>query len=279
MDSSIYSTTALDFLPLWGVFTVTSIIIVIAIETGYALGKRRQRRLKDGEQLSLGGGVAATLGLLAFMLAFTFSSGTSRWDTKKELILAESNALATAFLRADLLPEPYRGQARNILAEYTDQRIAARRTMLGLDSSGQLAAFTDHVGEKIGESKDLQVRLWQVAVGAAEAQPSPITALFINAVNEVLDLHQMRVTVTFQQRMPKVFWMTLYVLAVLAMGMAGYEAGATKGARALVGWVIALAFASVILLVVALDRPQVASVSYAPMLEVQTDMHKVLGRP
>ena len=89
----------------------------------------------------------------------------------------------------------------------------------------------------------------------------------------------MRVTVTFQQRMPKVFWMTLYILAILAMGMAGYEAGATKGARAGVGWVIAFAFACVILLVVALDRPQVASVSYAPLLEVQSDMRASLGRP
>lgn len=279
MSAALYSTSGLDFMPLWGIFILSALLIGLSIEVGYALGLRKHQRLKEGESMSLGGGIAATLGLLAFMLAFTFSSGTNRWDTKKELILAESNAIGTAFLRADLLPEPLAQQARELLLDYLGQRVGAREDLLAMGAGTSIDVFTEHIDEKIGESKNQQEDLWAVAVAAAEAQPSPITALFVNSINEVLDLHQMRVTVTFQQRMPRVFWFTLYCLAVLAMGLAGYEAGAQKGARTLFGWAVALAFSTVILLVVALDRPQISSVNYAPLQELQSDMQKAMGIP
>jgi len=48
--------------------------------------------------------IAAILGLLAFRLAFTFGVAASRFDTRRELVLDEANAIGTTFLRAALLP-------------------------------------------------------------------------------------------------------------------------------------------------------------------------------
>jgi hypothetical protein len=70
--------------------------------------------------------------------------------------------------------------------------------------------------------------------------------------------------------MPLVFWLTLYALAMLAMGLSGYDAGLARGGRTRAPWVVALAFSSVLLLIVALDRPQTSGVDLAPLM----DLHK-----
>ena len=75
-------------------------------------------RLTGGEKIQTGPVVAASLGLLAFMLAFTFGAVTKRYDDRKQLVLDEANAIGTACLRADLLPEPDRDSVRRLLYDY-----------------------------------------------------------------------------------------------------------------------------------------------------------------
>ena len=269
-------TTALDFIPLWGIFLASTVLIVVAVETGFALGRRKLAKIKDGAPLHTGSAVAATLGLLAFMLAFTFGAGTSRLDHKRQLVLQETNAIATAFLRAELLPEPHNINSQDLLSRYIDHRldmIEELHTMYGAKSKNQL---TQLLIKGIAETKDFHSKMWAEAVEVAKLQPTPITALFISAVNQVLDLHQERITVAVQQRMRMAFWIALYCLATLAMGLTGYDAGVSHSRRNLSGWVVALAFSTVIVLVVGLDRPQTSAVEQTPLQELQRDMHAVL---
>jgi hypothetical protein len=42
---------------------------------------------------------AAVFALLGLLLGFSFSGGTSRMDTKRQLIVQEANAIGTAYLR------------------------------------------------------------------------------------------------------------------------------------------------------------------------------------
>ena len=67
--------------------------------------------------------VSAVLGLLALLLAFTFSLATDRFEARRVLVLEESNAIGTAFLRTQLLGEPHRARLSQLLIEYTDNRI------------------------------------------------------------------------------------------------------------------------------------------------------------
>jgi hypothetical protein len=68
--------------------------------------------------------VTATLGLLAFILAFTFGLAATRYDTKRQLLIDEANAVGTTYLRAAILPE--RGEEiRALLRDYVDARIQA----------------------------------------------------------------------------------------------------------------------------------------------------------
>ena len=87
--------TLFDNLPLWGMFASILVVILVAVEVGYLLGKLRRERPKQEKEGSVSAMVGATLGLLAFMLAFTFGLAASRFDARRLALVDESNAVAT----------------------------------------------------------------------------------------------------------------------------------------------------------------------------------------
>jgi hypothetical protein len=109
--------------------------------------------------------IAAILGLLAFLLAFTFGMAASRFDTRRELVLDEANAIGTTYLRAALLPEPHRTEIRSLLRDYVDLRLQAAQPEMTVPA--------------LAGSEELQGRLWAQAVIVGEKNPTPITGLFI----------------------------------------------------------------------------------------------------
>ena len=115
----------LDVLPLWAVVGTTLVVILLAVEGGFLFGKWRQRRGAHERETPVGEIVAAVLGLLAFLLTFTFGMAAARFDTRRELVLEEANAIGTTYLRAALVPEPQRTEIRTLLRDYVDLRLEA----------------------------------------------------------------------------------------------------------------------------------------------------------
>lgn len=107
-----------DSVPLWGVFLFTALTVLISIEGGYRLALFRKKRSPGEVEGPLGSVVGGTLGLLGFLLAFTFGLAASRLDTRRELLLQEVNAIGTTYLRADLVPESNRLEIKKRLREY-----------------------------------------------------------------------------------------------------------------------------------------------------------------
>ena len=114
-------------LPLWIILVGTVAIVLLSIKAGIYIARFRRRRSGDEEEASLGTVIGATLGLLAFILAFTFGLTTSRFDSRKQLLLEEVNAIETTFLRAGLIPEPHRSEVRRLLRKYVDIRVDLAR--------------------------------------------------------------------------------------------------------------------------------------------------------
>ena len=113
-----------DDVPLWGIFLATIVLVMFAIGAGFLVGRRRRPR-EDGKSDSSGVIVGAAMGLLAFMLGFTFNAAAVRYDARKNLVMEEVNAIGTTWLRAGLLPEPYRADIRGLLREYVNLRARA----------------------------------------------------------------------------------------------------------------------------------------------------------
>jgi hypothetical protein len=121
----------LDAFPLWGLFTVTIVVILLAIEGGYRLGRWRSHRTDQEKETPVGAAVAAGLGLLALLVAFTFGLAASRFEARREVLLDEVNAIGTAYLRAGLLPEPPLRPGRGRLREAGRSRRPRRGLMSG----------------------------------------------------------------------------------------------------------------------------------------------------
>src|SRR3954463_6642363 len=151
----------LDTLPLWAVFVVTLVLILLSVEAGHRLA-RYQRRRSEGEKESSVGSMAgstgamvgAMLGLLAFMLAFTFGLAGSFFQTRREVALSEANAIGTTYLRAAMLPESIGTEARKLLREYVALRLEAAKGI--------------NVDQAVSKSEELHGRLWSQAVAASE---------------------------------------------------------------------------------------------------------------
>src|SRR5205085_8803080 len=94
-------------------------------ECGYRLGHRIEG-IEDEQDTPLDEMVVATLGLLAFLLAFTFGLAATRYDTRRQLLLDEANAAGTTYLRAAMLPEGG-AEIRSLLRQYVDIRLDAAR--------------------------------------------------------------------------------------------------------------------------------------------------------
>src|SRR4030081_178572 len=166
-------TEVLDSFPLWTLLPVTVLVALVSIEFGYRVARYRRQRSEEETESSVGAMVGATLGLLAFMLAFTFGLAGSRFEDRRQVILSEANAIGTTYLRAAMLPEPIATETRNLLREYVDVRLEAVK-------SGSIE-------KAISKSGELHDRLWAEALAAVEKDRSPVTALFVQSLNEVID--------------------------------------------------------------------------------------------
>ena len=108
---------------------IAAILLVIAlaaIEIGFRFGRRSQgAALDDDSKAHINATQASTLGILALLLAFTFSLSLQRFDTRSDAMVDEANAIGTAYLRAQMLPAPLRDETRASLRDYVDVRVQA----------------------------------------------------------------------------------------------------------------------------------------------------------
>ena len=158
-------------------------------------------------------------------------------------MLDETNALGTTYLRAGLLPEPQRTEVRDLLRAYVDVRLG------DVPPAEQQRA--------IARLEDLQGRLWARAVAVGEQSPNSIVVgLFIESLNEMIDLHAKRVTLDLRNRIPGIIWATLYFVAILGMAVLGYHSGLAAPRRSLAILPLILTFSAVMWLIADLDRPR-----------------------
>jgi len=227
----------LSSLPLWAVFVLTTVLFFVGYEAGHVAGRRRRSRGAE-EKEELGSLVGAMLGLLGFIIAITFGSQLARYDAAKGLLLDEATAIYTTFLRADMLPDAARDETRELLYRYTRARSDTNRD----------------VTERIREAERFQGELWRIAISASPGIPEQFPQeVYFDSLNEVIALHEKRVTVGISHRMPATFWIVLYVLAVLSFVVTGYHGGVSSGSRSPIRPIAVLGFAVLVMLVADLD--------------------------
>jgi hypothetical protein len=176
-------------------------------------------------------------------------------------ILEEANAIGTAYLRSKLLPEPERAQIARLLREYAEVRVHATEE--------------GRTQEAIVRSEALHTQLWTQAAAAVEKDShSIVVGIFIQSLNEVIDLHSKRVLVGIRSRIPLVIWIGLFGLALLGMAAVGYQNALSGTRRSPAMLALVLSFSVVLLLIADLDRGQegLLRISQQALVDLQKSM-------
>jgi hypothetical protein len=246
----------LDQAPVWLIYLGTVSWLLAGNELGYRLGQRRRANTPDGDKAPASAIMGSTLGLLAFMLAFTFGMSSSRFDARKQLVLDEASAVLRAYQRAQLLPEPQRGESSRLLREYVELRT-------GITPHRPVA----EIQPLLARSEAVQDALWREA---AALPPSPGLNTFVQSLSELTDLQMKRVRAAVWNRLPPVIVATLYGIAFLGLSAMGYGAGLAGSRTATPSLMLILTFSAIIALIVDLERPrqQLFEVTQEPMADV-----------
>ena len=203
--------------------------MVVLLELGRRLGRRRRGTDEDGVRAGLGAVEGAVFALLGLLIAFTFSGAAARFDTRRLQIVDEANAIGTAWLRLDLLPAAAQPELRELFRRYLDLRLNAYQKFPDVEA----------VRAELARATALQGEIWTRAVAGAQQTPNAVVAQLIPALNEMFDIASSR-TAAPRMHPPAIVFIMLGALALLSSLLAGHAMAGEKTWS----WLHAVAFAA-----------------------------------
>ena len=195
------------------VFVVSLAVLWLAAQAGVFF-RRHLRPLEEDEWKDLETVLAGTLTLLGLLIAFSFSMAISRYDQRKNLEAEEANAIGTEYVRSDLLPPPDAEKAHALLREYLEQRVLFYET--GDSRQRQILQIDVNTNR-------LETELWSVARDSAGKQPTPIQALVVGGMNDVLNARGYT-QAAWWNRVPVAAWSLMVSIAIFCNYLIGYTA-------------------------------------------------------
>lgn len=196
---------AASFLALW-------------FSTWIGTSVRDRRNLEEDERQDFGVILAAALTLLGLIIGFTFSMAISRYDQRRNYEEAEANAIGTEWVRADLLPAADAARVGTLLRKYLDQRVLFYETR-DAQRLQQIDTYTAR----------LETELWSAVRAVAAAQQTPVIALAVSGMNDVLNSHGYT-QAAWWNRIPTAAWVLMAAIAVCCNLLLGYNVRPGKGA-------------------------------------------------
>jgi len=232
-----------------------------AHEIGFRLGSLT-RSTDAAFDRQLGLVRTSTAALVAFLIGFAFSGAASRFINRLDIIVNEANALSTAYLRADTIAEPQRGELKAALKEYT----AGRITLLSPEGRDDIDALLAKVG-------GLHERMWAAAIKATKDN-APLMAVILPPINAVIDLHATHLAMAMRH-LPIPIMMMLLVTVAINVAMIGFGNGRVSRRFSLLDAVFGAVLVAALWMTIDLDYPGmgIIRVSNRPVVEALAAMN------
>jgi len=212
---------------------------------------KRLRGLEEDKRDDFDLVVTATLTLLGLIIGFSFSMAISRYEQRKIYEEAEANAIGTEYVRADLLPAPDAARVRVLLRSYLDQRVLFYETR----DARQLQQID-------ATTAQLQAELWSAARAPAATQPTPVVALAVSGMNDVLN-SQGYTQAAWWNRIPSGAWGLMAAIAICCNLLIGYGARRAEGEGILL-FVLPLVVSISFFLIADIDSPRRGMIRVQP---------------
>jgi hypothetical protein len=207
------------------------VAILLLMEAGRRFGIRWRSRNREDSLGGSGTVEAAVFGLMGLLIAFTFYGAETRFETRRSLIVDEANAIATAYLRLDLLPEDAQPELRENFREYVKSRLAIYQKIPDWEAMEALKSELTH-------STSLQRQIWKHAVAASKLASSPsVQTLVVPSIDRMIDIATIQ-TVALQRHPPAAVWGMLALTLLVSCLLAGYSMSGSRTRN----WVHIVAF-------------------------------------
>jgi len=241
------------------VLVVSVVVLWLSVQAGALIG-RKLRALTEDERQDLDLVISSSLTMLALIIGFTFSMAVSRYDQRKNYEEEEANAIGTEYVRADLLPASDGAKVKQLLVQYTDQRLLfyTVRNQQRLDTINN-------------ETTRLQNEMWSTVQSVAKTQQTPVVALTVAGMNDVLN-RQGYTQAAWWNRIPTGAWTLMFALAICCSMLIGYGSH-HRGAKlyAVMPLLVSIAF----FLIADIDSPRRGVIRVAPqnLISLSQSLH------
>lgn len=257
---SSYST-----LILMGLF----LTLLAILECGRRIALKRMADDPVGAKMGVTEVEGAIFALLGLMIAFTFYGASQRLDVRRQMIVNETNAIGTAWLRIDMLPEASQQKMRTLFKEYTQARLGINQKLPDVNAAK----------EQLAIANQLQDKIWQVAVLASKASTNPTIALLvIPSLNEMFDIATAH-NVSLMTHPPFVIFLTLILLILISSFYVGYALAGAKRVNWLHGTGYALVMLGIFYVIIDFEFPRVGFIHLGaydkPLIELKEKMEKI----
>ena len=230
-------------LPIWLVYTLTVLFVIASIRLGSWISSRKKKTTEQKTDPTITSVSGALMGLLAFILAFTFNISMGRYDTRKMLFIDQVNAIETFYRNSELLPEKYRTPIQGHLMKLVDLRIG-------------IIDHSEKIKDMISQTYPVHDSLWSVLyqVERDETIDAPFRNTLTNCMSTLIEVHNKRTTVSTFYHIALPLWIALFTLLGFAMIGVGYLLGTHLPLNWTLVIILALSFSSIIIIIAALDR-------------------------
>jgi hypothetical protein len=203
--------------------------LVVCVEIGYRIGAKRIKSTANAHE-GFGAIEGAVFGLFGLLLSLSFFGAASRLDARRQLIVQEANAIASAYMRVDLLPSAEQPGVRRLFREYVNERVRIS------EMSNEGAALAE-----MHNSANLQQAIWSSAISATK-EGVPGAPLLVTAVNQMVEIARTK-AIAVQTHLPELVFEFLIAATLVSGLVAGF--GMARGHR---NWLSVFAYASVVTL-------------------------------
>lgn len=215
------------------------------LEIGWRIGLSRVARHPEEKPAGLAVVEGAVYSLLALLMAFTFYGAAARFDTRRQLITEEANAIGTAYLRLDLLPADAQPGLKDKFRRYVELRLEAYQKLPDVAAAYRVLA----------DSQALSATIWRDAVTGSRDSPPPAAMLLLPAINQMIDIATTR-TMATRMHPPLVIFGMLLVLVLVSSLLVGSDMAAGKTRSWLHLVVYPLVLAATVFLILDLEYPR-----------------------
>jgi len=221
--------------------------MVLTAEIGRRTGRARLQRHPEGLPKGVTAAEGAVFALLGLLIAFSFSGAATRFQGRRHLITEEANAIGTAYLRIEMLPEDVQPGLREQFRHYLDLRLETYRL------AGNLPAAM----AKYAESVELQETIWSEAVAACKRPDAHggLPVFMLSSLNTMFDIATTRLAST-RDHPPMAIYFVLFLFGLVGAFIIGFNMSIDSTGSRFHAFVFAAIMSLMILVIVDLEYPR-----------------------